>query len=155
MSTVRFFGFGILFGFLLSRVGATAFDAIANMFLLEDLHLAGVIGVAIIVAGIGLRLMARTGGSTLATTISPKPPKDGNAIGGVIFGAGWALTGTCPGTGLAQLGEGQLMAVFTIAGMLLGAWLFRRVGGRVERGLSALRAARGFGRRHPFAHPSA
>ena len=50
-----------------------------------------------------------------------------NILGGVVFGAGWALTGTCPGTGLAQIGEGQTLAVFTVAGMVLGAWAYRFV----------------------------
>ncbi len=126
--------FGALFGFILSRVGATDYDAIAQMFLLTDLHLAGVIGIAILVAAPALALLRRRGiaGPNAPITIRPKPRKPGNAIGGVLFGAGWALTGTCPGTALAQLGEGQLMAVFTLIGILAGAALYRRVGSAVE-----------------------
>lgn len=116
---LTFLGFGALFGFILSRVGATDFDAIAQMFLLTDLHLAGVIGVAVVVAAVGLRLLRNR------AQITPKPQKPGLMLGGLLFGAGWALTGACPGTALSQLGEGKLMALFTVAGILAGAALHR------------------------------
>lgn len=138
MSVVRpwpLFACGSLFGFILQRVGATDFDAIANMFLLEDLHLAGVIGVAVVVAGLGLGWVrrARSGAlSRYADAIAVKPMKPGLVVGAMLFGVGWAITGTCPGTGLAQLGEGKLMALFTLAGMFIGAAAYLRVGRWVE-----------------------
>ena len=46
---IRMLLYGTVFGFVLSRVGVTKFDAIAEMFLLENLHVAGVIGVAVVV----------------------------------------------------------------------------------------------------------
>jgi hypothetical protein len=138
---VRFAFFGVLFGFVLSRVGATQYDAIAGMFLWTDLHLMGVIGVAIATAGIGIAWMRRAGvrastGEPLA--LAPKPLAPGNIWGGLLFGAGWALSGACPGTALAQLGEGQLVALFTIAGMFAGTYLYQRFGARVERALPHL-----------------
>lgn len=135
---VRFLGFGLLFGFVLSRVGATDFDAIAGMFLLTDLHLMGVIGLAIVVAGLGLQVFRRRE----APTLTPKPVKPGLIVGSVLFGAGWALTGTCPGTGLAQLGEGKLMALFTVGGILMGTALYRAVGKQLEARLGARSQAR-------------
>ncbi|RMH42626.1 MAG: hypothetical protein D6689_07625 [Deltaproteobacteria bacterium] len=134
--------FGAGFGFLLSRVGATDFDAIAGMFLLSDLHLMGVIGVAIAVAAVGLHRWARRAAAGRpAPTIAPKPVKPGLIVGAALFGAGWGLTGTCPGTGLAQVGEGRWIALFTVAGMLAGTALYRVVGARVEAAL-ARRGAR-------------
>lgn len=41
--------------------------------------------------------------------------------GGLLFGAGMALTGACPGTVLAQIGAGYKDAWFTVLGGLLGA----------------------------------
>jgi len=133
---------GLVFGYILQRVGATDYDAIAKMFLLEDLHLAGVIGVAVVVAGIGLGVVRRARSGTLAryaALIKEKPMKPGLVVGAILFGAGWAITGTCPGTGLAQLGEGQLMALFTVTGMFLGTALYLRVGARVESWLDRAR----------------
>ncbi len=136
--------FGLLFGFILSRVGATDFDAIFGMFALTDLHLMGVIGVAVAVAAPGLWLLRRRGiaGPSGPIVIQPKPRKPGNVVGAVIFGAGWALTGTCPGTVLAQIGEGQVVAGFTLAGVFGGVLLYRRFGGSVEAWLAGLRAPR-------------
>jgi uncharacterized membrane protein YedE/YeeE len=46
----------------------------------------------------------------------------------LLFGVGWGLSGSCPGTALVQLGSGHAVAAFTIAGIVLGNWLFERVG---------------------------
>lgn len=135
---------GLVFGFILQRVGATDYDAIAKMFLFEDLHLAGVIGVAVVVAGLGLAVVRRARVGWLAAyaeVVKQKPMKPGLVVGAAAFGAGWAITGTCPGTGLAQLGEGRLTALFTVPGMFLGTALYLRVGPRVESWLDR-------GRRH-------
>jgi uncharacterized membrane protein YedE/YeeE len=142
---IRTLGFGLLFGFLLSRVGATDFDTIAGMFLLTDFHLYGLMGLAMVVAGLGMAAMQRL--QVLSADGGPmdvarKPMKPGLLIGGLLFGAGWALTGTCPGTALSQLGEGKLTAAFTITGILAGTALYQRVGPSLEARLSTLRGAR-------------
>lgn len=122
MRRSRYVLFGAAFGFILSRAGATRPEAIAGMFLLTDLHLMGVIGVAVVVAGAGFRLLRRSRtGEPLA--ITPKPMVPGLVLGSALFGVGWALAGVCPGTALAQIGEGQLAGAVTVLGILGGAWL--------------------------------
>jgi uncharacterized membrane protein YedE/YeeE len=119
--------FGILFGFILSRVGATHYDLIANMFLLKNLHLMGVIGVGVVVGAIVIQIIKRAKLKTITgeeIKISPKDRHWGNVIGGLIFGLGWGITGSCPGTILTQIGEGKLAALFTLTGMILGTYLF-------------------------------
>jgi uncharacterized protein len=122
-------GFGLVFGFLLSRAGATDYDAISGMFALTDLHLMGVMGLAIAVAAVGFALFRRfrlraRGGAPLA--LARKPYTPGVIWGGLLFGVGWALAGTCPGTALAQIGEGRLAGVVTFAGIVLGAHVQNR-----------------------------
>ncbi|MEQ8168647.1 MAG: DUF6691 family protein [Candidatus Eremiobacterota bacterium] len=127
MMTILNLFFGILFGFILSRVGATQYDLIANMFLLKNLHLMGVIGGGVVVGAIGIQIIKRAHLKTITgeeIKISPKDRHWGNVIGGLIFGIGWGITGSCPGTILTQLGEGKLAALFTLAGMILGTYLF-------------------------------
>ncbi len=136
---IAFLIFGTLFGFVLSRAGATEYDKIENMFLLQDLHLMGVISVAILTAATGLFLFRRlkvkaSDGKPLA--IEAKPRNPGNLWGGLLFGAGWAITGTCPGTALSQIGEGKLTALFTITGIVLGTLLYRKIGDKVLARLS-------------------
>jgi hypothetical protein len=123
---------GLAFGFALSRGRASDYDAILDMFLLRDLHLLFLMGSAMALAALGTVLIRRTGARALGgapIALKPKPLHRGVWVGGLLFGLGWGLTGTCPGTGIAQLGEGKLVALFTIAGMLCGTWLFGRAHG--------------------------
>jgi uncharacterized protein len=139
-------GFGVLFGFLLSRAGATEYDAISGMFGLTDLHLVGVIGLAIAVAAAGFALFRRfrvrsRGGAPLAHARKPYTP--GVIGGGLLFGVGWALAGTCPGTALAQIGEGRLAGLVTFAGIVLGAYVQSRLAAtRMRSGEGAVSGAR-------------
>jgi hypothetical protein len=123
---------GVLFGFLLVRVGATDPAAITGMFLVEDLHLAGVMSLAIAVLALGFLWVRRArprAWSGEPVSLEAKPMRPGLIGGGLLFGAGWAIAGTCPGTALAQVGEGRVAGLVTFAGILAGVWLW----GRVER----------------------
>jgi len=118
--------FGVMFGFVLSRIGATDYDAIAGMFKLTDLHLMGVIGGAVALLAVAFQLIRRRAARSLSgesIALTRKPMTRWLAAGSLMFGVGWALSGTCPGTALAQLGEGRWAALATIAGILLGSYL--------------------------------
>lgn len=120
---------GALFGVLLVAARASDFDAITGMFLLTDFHLYGVIGVAVAVAAVGLQLLRRSRAHALladSISVSPKPMKPGLVLGALVFGAGWAIAGVCPGPALTQIGEGKLSGVAASLGILLGTWLASR-----------------------------
>lgn len=129
-----FLGLGALFGFLLSRAGATEPELIARLFLFEDLHLLWVIVAAIAVGAVGLALMRRFKvcalGQTTPLRLEGKPYVATLIPGSLLFGLGWGLTGGCPGTVLAMLGEGKLYALPILAGLVLGTWLYGRLQGR-------------------------
>ncbi len=127
MRSPAFMLFGVLFGFVLSRGRLTDYDTMARMFRLAEFHVFGVIGSAILTAAIGLWLLRRAGHRTVAgqsIEMRPKPWHAGAAWGGLVLGAGWALTGACPGTSLVQVGEGKVVALFTVAGILAGTYLY-------------------------------
>ncbi|MGZ8318071.1 MAG: hypothetical protein ACXWVD_03130, partial [Telluria sp.] len=42
----------------------------------------------------------------------------------LVFGAGFALLGYCPGTGAAALGQGNLDAIAGIGGLLAGSYVY-------------------------------
>jgi uncharacterized membrane protein YedE/YeeE len=133
MKRAVFLVFGALFGFLLSRARATDYVAIENMFLLRDLHLFGVIGVAIATAAVGLFVLRRAHAHAWAggpVSLKTKPFTRGVFAGGLVFGVGWALSGACPGTALTQIGEGKMYALATAGGILLGTWLQRKISAR-------------------------
>jgi hypothetical protein len=88
---------GALFGFLLSRARASDYNTIVNMFRFEDLHLFGVMGVAIGVAAVGLAVVSRRITRAVigcGVELAPKAGQPGMFVAALIFGAGWALSGT-------------------------------------------------------------
>jgi uncharacterized protein len=54
---------------------------------------------------------------------SEHPAKARSLIGAIFFGAGWAISGMCPGPGLVLGGTGSSDAVMYIPAVLLGQWL--------------------------------
>jgi len=123
MGALKYVLWGAGFGFLLHQARVTDYDAILGMFLFREFHLMGVMGGAIATASLGLWIVRRRARVTPNGEPSENRPKalsGGVVAGSLIFGVGWALCGACPGTALAQLGEGKLYALVTIAGMLLG-----------------------------------
>lgn len=111
---------GFAFGFVLDRVGATDPSIIGRMLNLTNLNLAKTILLAI---GVGSVLMfaGQMLGIVDVGHMSVKAAYVGVFIGGLMLGAGWALAGFCPGTGVVAAGSGRKDALFYIAGGLLGA----------------------------------
>ncbi len=111
---------GMGFGAVLDRVGASNPNYIGKMLNLTNLNLAKTILLAI---GTGSVLMF--GGQMLGLVdvghMSVKAAYAGVFIGGLMLGAGWALAGFCPGTGVVAAASGRKDALFFIAGGLLGA----------------------------------
>ena len=115
------FVFGIVFGFLLQKGGVTKYDVIIGQLLLEDFTVIKIMLSAVITGMIGIHLMKSLGWIQL----NPKSGSWGkNAIGGLIFGLGFALLGYCPGTIAGAIGNGYLDAlVGGLTGILLGSGL--------------------------------
>ena len=113
--------FGILFGFLLQKGGVAKYDVLLGALLLTDFTVMKIMLSAILVGMIGIFGMHAFG----LVKLHLKPTKyAANIIGGLVFGAGFALLGYCPGTGAAALGQGNLDAVAGIAGLLAGSYLY-------------------------------
>ena len=68
-----------------------------------------------------------------ARQIAARGSLSGAAIGGALFGAGWAITGACPAVGFVQIGEGKLLALFTVAGFAVGMRLYQSIHARYFR----------------------
>jgi hypothetical protein len=128
MNRLIFLSLGVLFGWLLSRVGATTFDYYAKLFLFQDLQLMKVIGVAAVTGMIGIYFIQRWKLRALFTgadiSLKGKPMTKGLITGSILFGIGWGLTGSCPGTAMAMIGEGKLAPLFTLFGMLIGTYIY-------------------------------
>ncbi len=123
-------GLGGLFGAALARSGAADFDAMQRMFLFEDAHLLLLAAATTATAALGLFLLRRSPWAA-GVRMPRRAVQRGSVLGGVIFGLGWAISGTCPGTALVQLGSGHVVALATITGMLLANRLYPAL--RLER----------------------
>jgi uncharacterized membrane protein YedE/YeeE len=145
--SVLIFVLGVVFGFALSRGGASDFDFIQRMFLLESFQLYGIIGTAVAVALPGLWWLKRRGKTAAGQAIhlTDKPRHGGTVLGGALFGVGWAMTGMCPGPIFVNLGEGKLYALAAIAGALTGAWLLGVQYPRLQKALNLPELVKGTG----------
>ena len=59
--------------------------------------------------------------------MSVKASYFGVVLGGIILGVGWAISGYCPGTGIAAAASGRVDAMIFILGGLLGALVYMLV----------------------------
>jgi len=113
---------GICFGFLLQKGGATDYGIIEGQLLLADFTVLKLMLSAVMV-GMVLFLFLKHAG--LANSHAASGTVGANVVGGLVFGAGFALLGYCPGTVAGAAGTGALDAlVGGMLGMLIGAGLF-------------------------------
>lgn len=130
---------GTVFGFLLSRAGATTFDFYAELFLFTNLQLLWVIATAGLVGIVGVALFKRVKLRAVADgeplSFQGKPMRKTLVPGALLFGIGWGASGACPGTAPAMLGEGKMLAGFTLIGILIGTYFYGRMHAKeIERG---------------------
>lgn len=125
---------GALLGFSLSRIGFTSWDEVHTMFVFADLRmfLSFALGVTLL-TGAFYVIEKRS-----HPAWAERPIHRGTLVGGMLLGAGWALSGGCPGVVLTQLGEGKLYALFALAGIavgnaLYGAFVEARLGTRAAK----------------------
>lgn len=113
---------GFFFGFFLQKGGATDYGVIEGQLLLYDFTVLKLMLSAVMVGMVVFPVLRHYGYANLHAA-------DGtlgkNVIGGLIFGAGFALLGYCPGTVAGAVGTGALDALLGgMVGMLIGTGLF-------------------------------
>ena len=115
---------GLLLGFGLSSMGFSDFGQIQQMFAFQDFRLTLTFAAGVVLTGLGFLALK-------ATREHPERKlHPGTVPGGLMFGAGWALCGACPAIAWVQLGEGRVMALVTLAGILLGTLIYPKVHAR-------------------------
>ena len=126
-------GFGIVFGFLLQKGGATKYDIIIGQLLLKDFTVVKIMLSAVLTGMMGIYLMKTLGWVQL----TPKRGSLGmNIPGGLIFGVGFAALGYCPGTIAGAIGNGYLDALIGgLSGIIIGSGLFAAAYPRLARGI--------------------
>jgi hypothetical protein len=118
------FPIGFLFGYFVQRSGFTDARKIAAVFYLKDVDVPVVMLTAIVVGMLGLFGLSLLGlldfsrVYLLPTYLGPM------AAGGLLFGAGMAMGGFCPGTSVAAVVTGKLDALVFLIGVFLGTLVF-------------------------------
>jgi uncharacterized membrane protein YedE/YeeE len=131
---------GALFGWALHKAGLTQYARIVNVYRLRDWTVIRFMLSALLVGAVGIQCSAALG---LTRAALPVPPTWllANLAGGAIFGLGMASAGYCPGTIIAEAGEGRLDALFAgVAGLVVGALLFGALQPRIMPALTRLGA---------------
>ncbi len=115
--------FGAMFGGVLAAGSLHEYDTIHNMLKLDEFYVFGFMGSAIVIATIGLGILeSRNTKTSFGGTIvlQRSDIKANHLKGGVIFGSGWAIAGTCPAPVLVMLTSGVFLSLIVIAGIFIG-----------------------------------
>lgn len=118
---------GVCLGILFTKSEVACWERIHDMFLFKEAYMYLIISLAIVVAMVSMFFIKKldiTSVDGKPIVYEPKPYHTGVVIGGMLFGAGWAITGACPGPIYAQIGGGAWMALFTLAGALAGMFCY-------------------------------
>ena len=130
------FVIGVAFGFLLVGAGVHRYEVIRDALLLRDPYVFLLMGSAVGTAAPLLYLLRRRGWVTPLggpLQLDREPVRRANLAGSAVFGAGWAVTGSCPGPALASVAGGNIVGIWVVAGLFSGIWLYETLAAR--RGL--------------------
>lgn len=112
---------GIVFSLIAQAVRLNTFDKIIATALLRSTDVIQILLFAIAVSSVAFFIEYLFGGAI----VEVKPfYLVGIVTGGILFGAGIALLGYCPGTMTMALAEGKIDALFGYAGGILAGLLF-------------------------------
>jgi uncharacterized membrane protein YedE/YeeE len=128
MRSLIYLFIGIFFGIVLFKSEAASWFRIYEMFQFDSFHMYGIIGSALAIGVLFIQFIKRTKANSFfgeQITISPKEKSFWRyAIGGIIFGLGWALAGACPGPMYVLAGAGFWPILVVVIGALLGTFFY-------------------------------
>lgn len=117
------FGIGAAFGMALEQAGLGSARKLAGQFYLRDFTVLKVMFSAIVTAMLGAFWLGRLGLIDLAGLYVPETYLAPQIVGGLIFGAGFVLSGLCPGTACVAAATGRGDGLAVMGGLLGGVLL--------------------------------
>ncbi len=118
---------GMFFALLLIKGEVISWYRIQEMFRFQSFHMYGIIGSAVAVGILSVYLIRRFNIKTIygeKIEIHSRQFNKGQVIGGLLFGAGWALTGACPGPLYALIGAGIWPVIIILLSAIAGTWVY-------------------------------
>lgn len=129
-SNIKYLIVGLIFGILFMKAEVISWFRIQEMFRLQSFHMFGIIGSAVFVGVISVFLIKKFNIKTIhgePIVLNKKQFNKGQIYGGLLFGLGWAITGSCPGPLFAQVGTGATVVLITILSAILGTWTYGKI----------------------------
>jgi hypothetical protein len=114
------FVLGTGFGFCLERAGFGSARKLTAVFYLYDMAVVKVMFTAIVTAMAGLFVFSAAGILDMAELYVEPTSLAAQALGGLVFGAGFIIGGYCPGTSIAAVATGRKDGLAFALGMLAG-----------------------------------
>jgi hypothetical protein len=115
---------GLGFGFALERAGFGSARKLTAVFYLRDMAVVKVMFAAVVTTLAGLWLFATVGLLDLTELYLEPTNVLAQAVGGLLFGAGFLVGGYCPGTSIAAMATGRKDGLVFALGMLTGVWAY-------------------------------
>lgn len=117
---------GALFGFGLALAAMIRPEVVLSFLEWKDFGLLLVLGGAATVTMLAYQLaprLLRKPAMTERFGVHPSVLDRDTILGAAVFGAGWGLSGVCPGPAIAGLGAGNWPLFWALGGIVIGAWL--------------------------------
>lgn len=114
---------GVAFGWTLERAGLGSARKLAGQFYLSDFTVFKVMFSAILTAMLGTFWLGRLGVIDLAAIYVPETFLLPQVAGGLVFGAGFVVSGLCPGTSCVAAATGRGDGLVAVAGVFAGVLL--------------------------------
>jgi uncharacterized membrane protein YedE/YeeE len=128
MNILKYFLVGFLFGIVLTKSEAVSWYRIYEMFQFQSFHMYGIIGVAVATGVVGIQIIKRKNIKDISGLPIEILDKENNSVrylvGGISFGLGWALVGSCPGPIFILIGAGFLPVIIVLIGALIGTVIY-------------------------------
>ena len=128
MKYIKFLVIGILFGIVMFKSEAASWFRIYEMFQFQSFHMYGIMGSALSLGVLGVYLIKKYKLQSVDGEQIKFQPKEKSfsryMYGGILFGLGWGLAGSCPGPIYTLIGAGYFSIVVVLIGALLGTYLY-------------------------------
>jgi len=111
---------GVAFGWALERAGLGSARKLIGQFTLTDFTVFKVMFSAIVTAMLGSFWLGRMGLIDLSAVYVPETFVLPQAIGGLVFGVGFVVSGLCPGTSCVAAASGRIDGLAVVGGIFAG-----------------------------------